>query len=329
MKRALLALSLLLAAAAPAFAHETRPGSLLLTESQPGKFGVVWKRPMLGDNVLSLRVVWPEGCRDAVARSQQAVADALIERYAVDCGPDGLVGRRLAIEGLAHTLTDVFVRIEFLDGRSQTALLKPSSPSFEVRARQPLTQIAGSYLVLGIEHILGGVDHLLFVLGLILTVRGFGPLLKADTAFTLAHSVTLGLASLGFVHVPQPPVEAIIALSILFLATELVRRQRGQESLASRRPWIVASIFGLLHGFGFAGALSEVGLPQTDIPAALVLFNVGVEIGQLLFIGAVFAAAWVVTRLVKRPPAIWRPAVAYAMGTVAAFWMIDRLMSFR
>lgn len=329
MKRAILVLSLLLAAAAPSFAHETRPGSLLLTETQPGKFGVVWKRPMLGDNVLSLRVVWPEGSHDAVARSQQAVADALVERYAVDCGPAGLVGRRIGIDGLEHTLTDVFVRIEFLDGRSQTALLKPSSSSFEVRARQPLTEIVGSYLMLGIEHILGGVDHLLFVLGLILTVRGFGPLLKADTAFTLAHSVTLGLASLGFVRVPQPPVEAIIALSILFLASELVRRQRGQEGLASRRPWIVASIFGLLHGFGFAGALSEVGLPQTDIPAALVMFNVGVEIGQLLFIGAVFAAAWLVTRLVKRPPPVWRPAVAYAMGTVAAFWMIDRLLSFR
>lgn len=329
MKRAVLVVVLSLVASAPAFAHETRPGSLQLTETQPGTFGMIWKRPMLGEQVLHLRVLWPEGCRDILPATRETAGDALVERGVVDCGPAGLAGRRLAIEGLECTLTDVFVRIDFLDGRRQSVLLKPSTPSFEVRGRQPVLQIAGGYLVLGIEHILGGIDHLLFVLGLILTVRGFGPLLKADTAFTLAHSVTLGMASLGFVHVPQPPVEAIIALSILFLATELVRRHRGQEGLASRRPWIVASIFGLLHGFGFAGALSEVGLPETDIPAALVMFNVGVEVGQLLFIGVVFAAAWAFLRVVKRPPAAWRPAAAYGMGTVAAFWMIDRLLSFQ
>jgi len=329
VKRLLLTGLALLAAASAAFAHETRPASLHLSETSPGRYTVVWKVPAVGDQVLHLTVIWPEGTRDAVAPTRQFAGDALIERRAIDCGPAGLVGKTLAVEGLLITMTDVFVRIDFLDGRTQTALLKPARSSFEVRARQPVLEIATSYLVLGIEHILGGIDHLLFVLGLILTVRGFGALVKADTAFTLAHSATLVLSTLGLVRIPQPPVEVIIALSILFLACEMLRRRNGESTLASRRPWIVASIFGLLHGFGFAGALSEVGFPETDLPAALVMFNVGVEVGQLLFIGAVFALAAGLKRLLRQPPPWWRPATAYALGTTAAFWMIERLATWR
>jgi hydrogenase/urease accessory protein HupE len=329
MRRALLMTVLLLAAASAATAHETRPASLHLSETAPGRYTVTWKVPALGDQVLHLVVVWPEGIRDVAAPVRQIADEAMIERRGIDCGPAGLVGKTLAIDGLQNTMTDVFVRVDFLDGRTQTALLNPGHPSFEVRARVPVLEIAGSYLVLGIGHILGGIDHLLFVLGLILTVRGFGPLVKADTAFTLAHSATLVLSTLGFVRIPQPPVEVIIALSILFLACEMLRRQKDQGSLVSRRPWIVASLFGLLHGFGFAGALSDVGFPDTDLPAALVMFNVGVEVGQLLFIAAVFAVAAGLKKLLRQPPPWWRPATAYALGTTAAFWMIERLVSWR
>ena len=182
--------------------------------------------------------------------------------------------------------------------------------------------------MLGIEHILLGIDHLLFVLGLLLIVRGFGLLLKTITAFTVAHSVTLAMATLGFVNVPQAPVEAVIALSILFLASELAKQQKGNPGMTSRYPWVVALSFGLLHGFGFAGALSEVGLPQTDIPLALLFFNVGVEVGQLMFVAIVLMIFWVIQKLKFRWPAWTKQVPAYAIGSLAAFWFIQRTVSF-
>jgi hydrogenase/urease accessory protein HupE len=222
------------------------------------------------------------------------------------------------------------VRIERLDGSVQVARLTPSSPSLVVEAAPGAMQVAATYVRLGIEHILLGYDHLLFVLALMLVVAGGWALVKTITAFTVAHSITLGLAVFGVLHVPQPPVDAAIALSILLLAAEIVRRNRGRPSLTVRAPWAVAFAFGLLHGLGFAGALLDAGLPQRDIPLALLAFNVGVEAGQLLFIGTVVTLALLFSRW-RLPAAATvgaRPVLAYAIGTLSAFWFIDRLAGF-
>jgi len=226
----------------------------------------------------------------------------------------------------------VLVRVELLDGRSWTSIARPSQPWMEIAAAPSGWQVAGSYLVLGVEHILGGVDHLLFVLALVLLVRGWKRLVGTITAFTVAHSITLAAATLGFVSVPGPPVEACIALSIAFVASEIVRARQGNPGMAEHWPWLVAFTFGLLHGFGFAGALREVGLPQTAIPLALAFFNIGVELGQLAFIACVLAVIVLGRKLARRmriprPPWAWR-VPPYAIGGLAAFWVIQRLAAF-
>jgi hydrogenase/urease accessory protein HupE len=312
----------------PGSAHESRPAYLQVVETQSGRYDVLWKRPQQGDLTLGLRVMWPAECRDVAPSAAQTVAGARIERRLFDCGASGLLGQRITIGGLAGTFTDVLVRLEFSDGRVQTNLLSPASPSMEIRGRRPGTEIAAEYFIMGVKHILLGIDHLLFVLGLVLIVRSTPRLVQTITAFTLSHSITLALATLGFVHVPQAPVEAVIALSILFLASELARRNRGESGLTARRPWLVAFSFGLLHGFGFAGALSEVGLPETDIPLALLLFNLGVEGGQLLFVAAVLALLWYGRRFATSAPRWLRDAPAYAVGSLAAFWLIERVAAF-
>jgi hydrogenase/urease accessory protein HupE len=222
-------------------------------------------------------------------------------------------------------MTDVLVRLVRTDSSVQVARLTPSAPAFVVEATPRSLDVARAYTVLGVEHILGGIDHLLFVLGLMLIVRSRWLLVKTITAFTVAHSVTLGAATLGWVHVPQPPVEAVIALSIVFLARELARQRHGRAGLVERYPWIVAFIFGLLHGFGFAGALREVGLPQTEIPLALFTFNIGVELGQLMFVGAVLMALAALRRILLRLPAWMYAAPAYGIGSMATFWWLQRM----
>jgi len=240
----------------------------------------------------------------------------------------GLVGETVRIEGLSATLTDVLVRLERTDGTVQIALLTPDAPNFVVEATPSAWSVTETYLALGVEHILLGIDHLLFVLALLLLVGGWRRLVATITAFTVAHSITLAVASLGFVHVPQRPVEAVIALSIVFVAAEIVHHRQGRPSLARSRPWIVAFSFGLLHGLGFAGALSEIGLPEQSIPLALLFFNVGVEIGQLLFITAMLALGALATRALGslRPASAWQTMCAYGIGAVAAFWTLERVV---
>jgi hydrogenase/urease accessory protein HupE len=255
------------------------------------------------------------------------VPGAYVERWRVS-RPGGLAGQSLRIDGIAGGVTDVIVRVERKDGTSQVERLLPAEPQFVVAAPAGTAAVAWSYLVLGVEHILGGIDHLLFVLALLLIVRGAKRIFFTITAFTAAHSITLIAATLGWVHVPGPPVEAMIALSIVFVAAEILRGLRGKPGVTARAPWIVAFSFGLLHGFGFAGALAEVGLPQKAIPVALLMFNVGVEVGQLIFVG--FALG--VTALTARLP-LWRRrwmpyAVPYVIGTVAMFWVIERVGQF-
>jgi hydrogenase/urease accessory protein HupE len=255
------------------------------------------------------------------------VAGARIEHATYKNNAESLTGQTIVIDGLAALQTDVLLLVQLRDGSSHSAILRPASPAFTIPLQPSKREVAGDYWRLGTVHILEGVDHLLFVLALMLIVSGFGPLLKAVTAFTVAHSITLALATLGFVHVPSKPTEAIIALSIVFLATEIIHKRNGQIGLTERYPWLIAFIFGLFHGLGFAGALSEIGVPQTEVPLALFMFNVGVESGQILFIVVVLGLLALLRRLpVSAPQGAWR-LVPYGIGGIAAFWTIERVMA--
>lgn len=330
-------LALLLAGfAAIASAHEVRPGYLEISETGPDAFDVAWKVPARGEYRLSMYVRLPEKCTGTPAPGS-FVAGAYVERWRAHC-PGGLVGEHIAIEGLNSLQTDVLVRLQRIDGTTQTVRLTPEQTSFEVLAVPGAWQVVKAYFMLGVEHILLGVDHLLFVLALLFLVSNWKRLIVTVTAFTVAHSMTLAAATLGFVYVPQAPVEATIALSVVFVAGEILHVAQGKPSFTARAPWIVAFVFGLLHGFGFAGALRQIGLPQADIPLALLFFNVGVEAGQVLFILAVVALLSFVSRfLPKRAPTGYGPwqaeqlirvPVAYLVGSVAAFWVVQRVVGF-
>ncbi|HTN99005.1 MAG TPA: HupE/UreJ family protein, partial [Nordella sp.] len=276
----------------------------------------------------------PPSAVEVAPRAGVFLSDAYVERWTVRA-PTGFTGETIAIDGLAESRTDVLVRIERLSGETSTARLTPASPSFEVPTASGWREVASAYLWLGVEHILLGVDHLIFVLALIMLVRGWRRIGLTVTAFTLAHSITLGAATLGYIHVPGPPVEALIALSIALVAVEIVNSARGRMSFSSRFPWLIAFAFGLLHGLGFAGALSEVGLPAHAIPVALLFFNVGVEIGQLLFVATVLALFAALHRIAigymrsepRRLQAWLRQAGAYGIGGIASFWLIERIYS--
>jgi hydrogenase/urease accessory protein HupE len=317
---------------AGAWAHEVRPAYLELRQTGPESYDVLWKVPALGDEKrLGVSVIFPPGSTNLSESLGVFLERAFIERWAVTRA-GGLTGGTIQIDGLRGTTIDVLVRLERIDGSTQLTRLTPSAPSFVVEGTPSKMQVLRSYLPLGVEHILSGADHLLFVLALMIITRGptgSWRLVKTVTAFTVAHSITLSLAALGLVRVPPAPVEAVIALSIVFVAAEIVHSRQGRRGLTERAPWVVAFVFGLLHGFGFAGALSQIGLPQLDIPLALFSFNVGVEIGQLLFIAAVFAVATgarLVARRMNLPRIAWAwRAVPYAIGSVSAFWLIQRL----
>lgn len=326
------ALATLLAALAlspSASAHEARPAYLEITETAPGRYDLLWKTPVLSGARLPVALRLPDDVRDAVAPSQREVPGALLERRVVEV-PGGLAGRRIEFAGLAATITDVLVRMQLLDGAHTTTLVRPSQPWIEIAAAPSTLAVVATFATHGFEHILFGIDHLLFILALVLIVPSARVLFVTITAFTLAHSITLALATLGVVRVPGPPVDALVALSIMLLAVELLRVQAGDTSLTARQPWLVAFAFGLLHGFGFASALVDVGLPQADVPLALFAFNVGVEAGQLAFIAAVLAFLAGVRRM-DLPGAVRRhtPRVAaYAIGTLAAFWFFERVARF-
>jgi len=329
--RALAALACIAAVLVPPFASADvfRPAYLELRELGGERYDVLLKVPSQGSELrLALDVRFPEGTVEVEPRRSQFVADGHTERWSIE-RPGGLAGAPVEIVGRAAGVTDVLARVERLDGTSQVESLTPGRAAFVVEPSLGVAQTAVTYLVLGVEHILGGFDHLLFVLGLLLIVRGFKRIAVTITAFTLAHSLTLAAATLGFVHVPGPPVEAAIALSIVFVAAEVVRGLRGAPGLTARAPWLVAFVFGLLHGFGFAGALAEVGLPQKAIPIALLTFNVGVELGQLAFVAAVVAVAAVCARLPSARLPRWSASVPpYAIGVIAMFWVAERVASF-
>lgn len=310
-----------------AHADVFRPAYLELREAGGDRYDVMWKRPMLGDSRLAVELRFPEGTESLTQPVAQFSAGAYVERWQVRRA-GGLAGQMLAIEGISGGVTDVIVRIERQDGTSQVEHLLPQRPQFVVEGTTGNWQVAGSYLVLGIEHILGGIDHLLFVLALLLVVRGARRIVLTITAFTVAHSITLVAATLGWVHVPGPPVEAMIALSIVFVAAEALHGLSGKPGLTARAPWIVAFSFGLLHGFGFAGALAEVGLPQKAIPVALLMFNVGVEVGQLMFVAFLLGVRAMLARLPMEFPLWAHRMPPYVIGTVAMFWVIERIGAF-
>jgi len=327
MMRVILLYGLLAALLLPAqalSAHEVRPGFLELRETAANAFLMTWKVPALGEYRLGITPRLPESCHVIGEPTSVQAGGAFIEHARVNCDR-GLEGQTIAIDRLDATLTDVLVRIESVDGSVRSARLTPSSPSFIVPVQPGPLMVVRDYVGLGIEHILFGIDHLLFVLCLLLLVRGVRKLLTTVTAFTLAHSITLAAATLGFIRVPAAPVEATIALSIVFLASELVRGEAGRSAVTRTYPWLIAFSFGLLHGLGFAGALAEVGLPQREIPLALFAFNVGVELGQLAFVTAVLSLVRFARIVPLRLPA-WAPGAAgYAIGSVAAFWVFARL----
>lgn len=313
-----LTLLMLLALVAPAAAHEVRPAYLAIEEVSEGLHRVTWKQPILGDRRLPLNPVLPELCEVLNEGLPEHTGAALIIRWDVRC--DFSHGM-LLIDGLSRTLTDVMVRITPMDGEEISRMLKPSEPFMDLS--DPAPPIA-AYLFLGIEHLLFGIDHILFVIGLVLFIRNRWMLLKTITAFTLAHSVTLALSVLDLVRLPQGPVEAVIALSILFLARELMLPETDRSALMRIRPWLMAFAFGLLHGFGFAGALADIGLPRDDLALSLFLFNVGIEIGQLLVIAVMLSATWLATRAGAVRTPVWQQAFTVLMGVAAAYWTIDR-----
>ncbi|MCK6474233.1 MAG: HupE/UreJ family protein [Planctomycetes bacterium] len=319
--------ALVLALALPAFGHELRPAYLELIEAAPGEFRVLWKTPMRGEMRLSLAPEFTgrtEEITPIVTRQGQGAAVQTWRLKAVDPLP----GQSIRIAGLEGTMTDALVRVEFADGSSWGKRLTPAAPAAQVPAHPNAWTVAGDYLAFGVEHILTGIDHLLFVFALILITRGGWLLVKTVTAFTVSHSITLSAAALGWVRVPQRPIEALIALSIALVAVEIVRLRQGREGLTSRAPWLAALAFGLLHGFGFAGGLREAGLPDRHIPQALLCFSAGVEIGHFLFVGAAVCLITLFRRLKIRTPAWAHLVPPYAIGSVAMFWAIQRIAAF-
>lgn len=313
-----------LALAGPARADELRPGYLELTQQDARQWKMVWKAPVLGGLATRARPHFPEFCTQSppVARLENA---SLVATSTLTCSKD-LPGSKVGIAGMDGAFTDALLRIAPLDRPVQAARLTPHQAMVEVATVPDSWEVARSYLVLGVEHILEGYDHLLFVIALVLLLARPWVVIKAATAFTLAHTFTLAGSTLGLFGLPQAPVEALVALSIIFLAVEIVKQDPGNPRLSERIPWVVAFGFGLIHGFGFAGALREIGLPEGDVPVALLTFNLGVELGQLLIISLVLA---VIALLRRFKPVALRPstlAATYAIGITASFWFIERML---
>ena len=326
----LFAFALLSLMGSQAWADNFRPAYLQLTERSGDAYDVRWKTPAQSEVVvMPIRPVFPPASQmtKPLVSSYASGSAVMIGQVKVS---GGLSGKTIRFEGLAGTGNQVLVRMIRADASEELYKVLPTDPQLTIPRVPDPVSISARYTVLGIEHILLGFDHLCFVLALVLIVRGTRRLIWTVTAFTIAHSITLALATLGAIHVPGPPVEATIALSIIFVANEIIQQRRGREGLASKRPWLVAFAFGLLHGFGFAGALAEVGLPPNAIPLALLFFNVGVEIGQLLFIAAVLLAIRLLSRLTERKAELRNATVvsAYAIGGLASYWLIERVSGF-
>lgn len=308
------------------WSHEVRPAYLQIIQTSESSYNVYWKVPSMGDAVPKIQPTFPPFFSIELLASPNQIPGSVIYSYQI-ASTKPLQGTVLTIEGLNKTLIDALVTIEYLNGEKVTFMLQPDKDSHIIPGTTSTLDVIKTYSILGIEHILLGIDHLLFVLALILITKGKWKIIKTITAFTLAHSITLSLAALGYVDFPSSPVEAVIALSIVFLAIELLHVINGKETLTSKKPWLVAFTFGLLHGFGFAGALADIGLPQQDIPWALAFFNIGVELGQIAFVIIVLAIIWILA-FKKNWPLVLKKIPAYVIGSLASFWLIERIASF-
>ncbi|MFV8782116.1 HupE/UreJ family protein [Microbulbifer sp. SA54] len=317
-------------------AHELRPAYLQITQKAPEEFSVLWRVPARGQMKLSLSVAFDGEVTQLDSAAGRLANGMYSERWHINSAT-GLTGTAVVVNGLEQTMTDVLMRVEWLDGREQVVRLVPENPRYVFSGNARADHWLPTYFVLGVEHILLGIDHLLFVLVLLLLVSGWHSLAITISAFTLAHSVTLALSVLGVLSVPQAPVEAVIALSIVFVASEILLKQRGLSTLSIRRPWLVAMGFGLLHGLGFAGALADIGVPAEAIAGSLLAFNLGVEAGQLLFIAAV-AAVYVLLRTgletgvitgkrLHASRAMVMSLLVYVIGGTASWWLIDRTVA--
>lgn len=314
--------------ATAALADYFRPAYLELVERGEGIYDIRWKTPAQSETVvMPIKPVFPPGSKMTRPLTSAYAAGAVVMTGQVQI-PGGLDGKLLKFDGLAETGNQALVRLKRLDGE-QLFKVAATDPQLAIPKEPDSIGISARYTELGIEHILFGFDHLLFVAALVMLVANFRMLIWTITSFTVAHSLTLALVTLGVISVPVPPVEAFIALSIVFVAVEIVHQRQGKPSLACRKPWLVAFTFGLMHGLGFASALAEIGLPRNNIPLALLFFNIGVELGQLLFLAALLVLATTIRRFAN-PVQLQRAAIAgvYAIGGTASYWLINRIFSF-
>ena len=314
-----------IAGLSPSSAHEVRPGFLKIDEISPGTYAVTWKQPVRSgaQNIagLGLHPVFPASCERITDSKMRLLPGVLVETFTLICA-GGLRGQAIGIEGLQKTITDVFVQLHEADDNLLHIRMTPEQPL------QIFTGGVGlsNYLLLGIEHLVFGYDHILFVIGLVMLVSGLRRLVLVITGFTLAHSATLGLSVLDVIYLPAAPVEAVIALSIVFVATELLRPEESRARLTQRHPQIIALAFGLLHGFGFAGVLVDIGLPRETGFFALALFNIGLEIGQLCVVGLCLGISYMARQAALTPlySARAQTGIVMAMGGLASYWMVAR-----
>jgi hydrogenase/urease accessory protein HupE len=325
MLRALLVVVSLVLLSTAARADDLRPGYLEIREVAPSKYAITWKAPIKPGLAARVTPAFPADCK-STEPERSIEAAAMLAKWEIACAKP-LAGRSVALSGIESTTSDALLRYQSATGETQAARLTPASSTATIIAKPARTQVARTYFVTGVEHILMGYDHLLFVLCLVLLLNGAWRVVATVTAFTVAHSLTLVATTLELISVPRAPVEAVIALSIVFLAVEIVKRDPDRPRLSERIPWVIAFLFGLLHGFGFAGALAEIGLPQGEVPTALLAFNLGVEAGQIVIVVIAMAAL----KLLRMANAAWvRPAqtaLSYAVGSIAAMWLIERLFT--
>lgn len=312
------------------FADEIRPAFLELTQLSETSYKVLWKKPTQGERkkAFNLEPLFPPHAKILGLKKISKVQNTIRENYSIQ-GDKPFLNQDIRILGLESTSSDVLVRVHYLDGETEFVRVLPENPRFQLSHESGFLNMASTYFVLGVQHILEGFDHLLFVLALLLLVSNIRVLILTITAFTLAHTITLMLASLDMIHLSSKAIEATIALSIVFVAAEVLYTMRGKEHLSKRYPWVIAFGFGLIHGLGFAGALKEIGLPKTDIIPAMIFFNVGVEIGQLIFVFSVLVIVWVMKKILTQE--LLRKGelcIAYVIGSLAAFWLIERTYSF-
>lgn len=307
-----------------AFAHESQPGSLEIVQLSANNYEITWRAPIYYGKPHPARLQLPGTWKNVVQPTEKRIADSTIYQWIVDVGEKGVEGSILSFIGLESTVTDVYVRLKRLDSTVMSKVVRPTKPSVELRGERAWHEAAGEFVTLGFHHILLGIDHLLFVMGLLLIVQGKAMLIKTITSFTVAHSITLAAATLGYADIPLPPLNAAVALSIFFLGPEIVRSWRGEKSFTITYPWVAAFAFGLLHGFGFASGLSTTTMPKAELPWALLSFNVGVEIGQLLFVFLALSLARSFRILEIQWPRWALVVPGYTVGGLGAYWTIQR-----